>query len=63
MAKYEEISINHVVEYVDKKYKNKSIYSNNFYNYDYYIGTFTTLNNSNMSIPHSYEERDNDYKL
>lgn len=58
MERYEEISINHMVENVDKKYKNKSIYSTRLYNYDYYTNTFTALNNSNMSIPYPYEERD-----
>ena len=63
MEKYEDISTNHMVEYVDKKYEDKSIYRSSVYNYDYNTGTFTALNNSTMSIPYPYEERDNGNRL
>ena len=63
VEKYEEISTNHMVDRVDKKYKDKSIYGNSLYNYDYHTGTFTALNNSHMSISFPYEERDYDQRL
>ncbi|NLP28054.1 MAG: hypothetical protein GX370_04690 [Clostridia bacterium] len=62
MAKYEEIPTNHMVDYVDKKHKDKSIYDNSIYNYDYHTNTFTALNNSPMTTPFSNGERTFGYR-
>ncbi|WP_139905574.1 hypothetical protein [Clostridium thermarum] len=58
MEDINEIPIHHSVEDIDKKYKDKSLYRNTFYNYDDHSDTFTALNNHHMSIPFPYTDRE-----